>query len=205
VRRRPVHRPSRCLFCGDLASDTRLVRQLHGLICEDCFGHIGKEFARPRNTPIFIPSEHCFACRRDARSRLLVAGVAAAICRTCYLRAKRGTAAVKVDRSIFPLKGALRRALERSRKARTRERRKYERLGRSFRALPPEGRKLPPGFKFHLHAQLPRGIGILFEQGLLSWRLQSHLDLVASRDRVRGRPVLRFPDGKSPIERLRAV
>jgi hypothetical protein len=181
-----------------------LVRQLHRLICEDCLEHIGGEFSRRGNTPIFIPSERCFACRRDARSRVLVAGVAAAICRTCYLRAKTGTAAVKVDRSIFPLKSALRRALERSRKTRLRERRKHERLGRVFRALGPEDKKLPPGFKFHLHAQLPRGIGILFEQGLLSWRLQSHLDLVASRNKVRGRPVLRFPDGKSPIERLRS-
>ena len=50
-----------------------------------------------------------------------------------------------------------------------------------------------------------RGIAILFEQGLLRWKLQSHLDLVASRDKVQGRPVLKFPDGKSPIERLRAV
>jgi hypothetical protein len=119
--------------------------------------------------------------------------------------AKKGSSAIEVDRSIFPLEGALQRALDRSRDARMRERRKYERLGRTYRALRPEDRKLPPGFKFHLHAPLPRGIGILFEQGLLSWRLQSHLDLVASRDKVRGRPVLRFPDGKSPIERLRSV
>ena len=200
-----MQRQSRCLFCGDFASDTRLVRQLNGLICEDCFNHVGEEFSRRANTPTFIPSERCITCRRDARSRLLVAGVAAAICRSCYFTAKRGTTPAKIDRSIFPLKGPLRRALERSREARMRERRKYERLGRVFEALGPKDRKLPPGFKFSLHGRLPRGIAILFEQGLLRWKMQSHLDLVASRNKVRGRPVLRFPNGKSPIERLRSV
>jgi len=115
-----------------------------------------------------------------------VAGIAAAICRRCYLALKEGKLAVAVDLLIGGPNGAQLRALQRSRAARLRERHEYERLGRAFRSLQPKARQT-------------RGATLLTRQALAKWSVQSHLDLVISREHVRGRPALKFPNGRRPL------
>src|SRR4051812_14343506 len=75
----------RCLFCGALASDMRLIQQPTGLMCVECFVQIGEMFAEAGDDiPTFVQLETCSLCSSSARRRFLVAGVGAAICRACY-------------------------------------------------------------------------------------------------------------------------
>lgn len=177
-------RGRRCLFCGALASDTHLVERMNKLACDDCFTQIGIVFAEQGNTPFLVPSEMCIFCGHTARDRLLVAGVAAAICKKCYVGIKgRKTATAEIGPAICPPKGARLRALQHARAARLRDRREDRDLGQSFRSLRPRDRAT-------------RGFTLLVRQGLTRWRMASHLDLVTSKERVRGRPAYKFPDGR---------
>ena len=178
----------RCLFCGDLASETRLMDQLQQLICEKCLSNVGEVFSR-RETPLFVESENCISCGCSAAERLLVAGVAASLCRPCYLSAKRGKSVGNVDRSMYPPRGARLRALERSRAARLRDRRESEQWSDTFLSLQPSERRA-------------RGPVVLAKQVLADISLESHLELVTSRERIRGRPALKSPDGELPMRRV---
>jgi hypothetical protein len=186
-RRRHILRGQRrCLFCGVFASDTRLNEQLNELMCEECFDQIGKLLSLRRDTPIYVAVERCMVCKRSARTRLLVSGIAAAICRNCYLASKKARSRVAIDPSIYPPKGTRLRALQRSRAARLRERRQYQRLGQAISSLRPRDRAA-------------RGWRLATKQALMKVSMESHLDLVTSREQVRGRPALKSPDGRRPL------
>jgi len=178
-----MHRNRRCLFCGDLASDTRLVDKLSQLMCVECFDHTRQVFSLRGDIPLFVNFARCIVCGCSARSRLLVAGVAAAICRECHLAVKRGSAFAKIDQSRYPLRGGRLRALQRSRAARRRTRREHERLEKTISSLQPE-------------ELATRGMLLLGREGQARYRMRSHLALVTSRDQVRGRPALKI--GKRP-------
>jgi hypothetical protein len=173
----------RCLFCGALPSDTHLIERMNDLVCDDCFNQIGIVFAEPGNTLFFVRSEKCMSCKRTAHARLLVAGVAAAICKKCYFTIKGRTSAAEIDPAVYPPKGARLRALQRARAARLRDRRQDKHLGKTFRSLRAEDRAT-------------RGFTLLVRQGLTRWRMASHLDLVTSRDHVGGRRAFKLPDGR---------
>ena len=178
----------RCLFCGALASDMRLIQQPRGLMCVECFVQIGEMFAEAGDdVPTFVHSETCALCRNSARRRFLVAGVGAAICLPCYAgiqKAKRPSA--EIDPFTYPLRGSRLRALQRSRAARLRARGKIQQSSQAFRTLPREDRRT-------------RGIRLLTDKALAQVELGRHLDLVTSRERVPGRGVLKFPDGRRRI------
>lgn len=176
-----------CRFCGSTSSETRLLEKAHSLICEACFDQIGQIFAR-RETPLLVQSESCISCGRSARARLLVAGVAAAICRECYVSIRRKDSTGQFERPpIQPTRPQL-RALQRSRAARLRDREDHDKLGQAYRSIQPSDRAT-------------RGPVLLAKQVLAEMRMESHLELVTSRRTVQGRPALTLPNGQLPMRR----
>jgi hypothetical protein len=133
---------SRCLFCGVHASDVPLLKQLDRLACTDCFDGIGRIFARldPRRRTAM--AERCLACGRDARKRVLVAGVAAAICRRCYRKANRR---LPIPSSARELGRKQSKALDRSRAIRLRARRRVLQIDRIGHSIKPGSLKPGPG------------------------------------------------------------
>lgn len=180
-KRRP-----RCLFCGCLRSDVHLIDNAKQVVCDDCFLEMERLFSIPKATPTFVRAETCVCCGRSARSQVLVAGVGAAMCRTCHRAIKKGPLRVMAPASVYVPRGARLRALQRSRAARIRERKQFETRDGAFQSLEPA-------------EQARRRLDFGAKQALSMWALRSHLDLVTSRELVQGRPVLRFPNDERPI------
>lgn len=81
----------RCLFCGLFegdAQDASLLGNLGYRMCEPCFAHAGAvlaAIAAPKKK--WTPADLCLSCGRGPFRRILVRGVAAAICQECRFRA----------------------------------------------------------------------------------------------------------------------
>jgi len=176
-----------CLFCGALASDKRLIGRLNGHVCEDCVREAGRLFSKQRFTPVFMISERCISCGRTARSQVLVSGVAAAICRRCYnsVKGNKKTVTIPGRASLFPPKERL-RDLKQSRAAWLRARRRYEHFSRAMKSRPASDQP-----------------NLLVEQAFAGRDMMSPLSLVTSRERVLGRPALKYGDGQVAPWRLR--
>jgi hypothetical protein len=184
--RRPVTKKQRrcCMFCGTFASDTRMSESLGELACEQCFGHIGKVFSQRGATPQFVRSDSCVRCKRSARTRLLVAGIAAAICHGCYRTVKSKAAGVVVDPLVGRPKGARARDLGHSRAVRLRARRQYEHFEQALRSLSQPTETL-------------QALNLAVERGLAYRKMQPPLSLVTSRESLRGRKVLKVGGGRN--------
>jgi hypothetical protein len=157
----------------------RLIEPPSGFVCVECFVLLGEHFVgHLDDVPIFVPFAECVACKASARRRLLVAGVGAAICHSCYLAIKRGMAGVKADPSNYPLTPARLRALKHSRAARLRARRERQRINHAFRSLSLEEKKT-------------RGGKLITKRVATLLTLVRHLKLITSAERVRGRPALK--------------
>jgi len=186
-RRGTVARRGRCcLFCGALASDTRLIARLHGLVCVECFDETGKMFSEPKRVPYFVHSAACISCKRNARSRLLVSGIGAAICRGCYVAIKRTAKSVDLVSSAGPLPGERARDLGRLRAIRLRARRRYEQLYQKYRSVHQ---------KFHSLRRKDRTwyvMGLAFDAVLAQRKTVPPLCLVTSRERIRGGRALKL-------------
>src|SRR5678815_1414228 len=87
----------RCLFCGVIAADVPLMHRVKYLACRDCFDQMGKIFAGRERRLESARVVGCFSCGRRAQGRMLVAGVAAAVCRACYRRAAKERIAIALD------------------------------------------------------------------------------------------------------------
>ena len=178
--RRIKLRPKRCcLFCGAFDVDSRLIARLDQRVCEECFKRIGRLFSARQYTPLMVRAEICILCHRTADARLLVAGVAAAICRSCYLRIKRDMRAKPFALSDDRLRQEQARDLTRSRDVRMRARKRYEQLYKEGHSL---RRPYPP----------MESIGLALEAAIAFRNMQPPLALVTSRDRVKGHPALKI-------------
>jgi hypothetical protein len=186
MKRPPARRDRRCLFCGALPSDTRLIARLDGLVCVECFEEIGKMFSEPKAVPFFVHSETCISCNRTARTRLLVSGIGAAICRGCYVAIIRTAKSVDLVSSTGPPQGERARDLGRLRAVRLRARRQYERLHKNYRSVHQRFRSLRrPDQTSYL-------ISVALDAVLAQRKTVPPLCLVTSRERIRGGRALKL-------------
>lgn len=118
----------RCLFCGVLAGDVPLVNRVKRLVCRDCFYQMGKIFSGRERRLESARVVACLSCGRRAHGRMLVAGVAAAVCRACYRRAAQGPIAIALD-AKQTVRGR-RKQLDRSRAVRLQGRRRFQDIKR---------------------------------------------------------------------------
>jgi hypothetical protein len=187
--RRRLQPTRRCLFCGALATDTRLIDRLDQHVCEECFRRIGSLFSTGEYTPLRVRTATCISCQRTARARLLVAGVAAAICRRCYLTVKRRATAAPFEASVGRLSAAQSRDLNLSRAVRLRARRRFEQMTNAGRSL-------------RRAERTTESTGLALEAALALRRMAPPLALVTSRDRVRGHPALKLGAGRAALIRV---
>jgi hypothetical protein len=154
-------------------------------VCVECFDEIGKAFSEPRKVPYFVHSERCISCKRNARARLLVSGIGAAICRGCYVAIKRTAKSVDLS-SAGPRQGERERDLGRLRAVRLRARRRYERLYKKYQSVHQRIHSLRrPDRKSYL-------ISVALDAVLAQRKTVPPLCLVTSRERIRGGRALKL-------------
>ena len=181
-----VRRGRCCLFCGALASDTRLIARLNELVCVECFDEIGKMFSEPKRRPYFVHAETCISCKCTARTRLLVSGIGAAICRGCYVAIKRKAKSVNLVSSAGPPQGERARDLGRLRAIRLRARRRYEQRHQKYRSVHQKFHSLRrPDRKWYV-------IGLALDAVLAQRQTVPPLCLVTSRELIRGGRALKL-------------
>jgi hypothetical protein len=128
----------------------------------------------------------CISCKRTARTRLLVSGIGAAICRGCYVAIKRTGKSVDLVSSAGPPRGKRARDLGRLRAVRLRARRRYERVYKRYRAVHQRFPSLRrPDRKWYL-------ISVAMDAVLAERKTVPPLCLVTSRERIRGGRALKL-------------
>lgn len=123
----------RCLFCGVFASDVPSASGMKSLACRDCFGQMGKLFSGREQLLRAARSEHCLSCGNGPQHRVLVAGIAAAICRQCYRQATKGS--LPIPPGAAELDRQTRKRLSRSRAVRLEARRRVRETYRAARSI----------------------------------------------------------------------
>jgi hypothetical protein len=161
-----AHRDARCMFCGLVALETRLLKRSNYLMCEKCLEKAARLFSDRGQTPRRARSERCVACRRTANGRLLVAGAAAAICRRCSLVTARKAEWTRCEWPDSRPEGIREGDLDRARTKQARAHSEYQRIEETIRSLKAP---YPIAFRATLSAQ----------KAVASFKMESPLELVS--------------------------